>query len=162
MGHHINAVIGPAEALAKIVAAAGCPAPTELPFDLAIAPLGHEQIDKLTRLEVSEVAEGFRYLSPALERVLLEAADGGTFAYVETEYFGGMGYQAAAIFSPQQSVTRLAQAETDEPARSDSPINRALRFLGVRATPGQDEFDTLGLRRFRDLEALGLDEWGDD
>jgi hypothetical protein len=28
-------------------------------------------------------------------------------------------------------------------------MNEALRYLGVRASPGLDEFDTLGLGRFR-------------
>jgi hypothetical protein len=162
MGHSINAVVGPIETLAKIVATAGCPAPTELCFGLAIAPLGHEQIDKLTGLAISDVAEGFKYLSPALERGLIVAAEGGAFAYIETEYFGGIGSQGAAIFSDQLPPIRMADTETDARGRPDGPINRALRSLGVRASPGQDEFDAVGLQRFRDLEALGLDEWGDD
>ncbi|MDO8902146.1 MAG: hypothetical protein Q7V15_12410 [Phenylobacterium sp.] len=162
MGHSINAVVGPIETLANIAATAGCPTPTELPFGLAIAPLGHEQIDKLTGLEISEIANGFKYLSPALERGLIAAADGGAFAYIETEYFGGIGSQAAAIFSDLLPPIRIADTEADAPAQPDSPINLALRSLEVSASPGQDEFDTVGLHRFRDLEALGLDEWGDD
>lgn len=162
MGHSINAVVGPAETVAKIVEAASCPSATELQFGLAIAPLGHAQIDRLTGQEPSEIAEGFKYLSPALERGLVDAAGGGGFVYIETEYFGGTGSQAAAIFSDLQYATRLVETEVDAPAQPESPINYALRSLGVRAAPGQDEFDTLGFQRFRSLEALGLDEWGDD
>lgn len=162
MGHCINAVIGNTRVVGKIVEAAGCPPFTELLFGLAIAPLGYLQIDRLTGCELGEVAQGFNYLSPALERGLLDAAGGGSFAYIETEYIGGIGYQAAAIFSDRPPAVLLIELETNGPARSDSPINSALRSLGVRAEPGQDEFDTLGIGRFRDLEALGLDERDDD
>jgi hypothetical protein len=160
MGHSINAVVGPAEPVAKIVEAAGCPPATELPFGLVIAPLGHLQIDRLTGGDLGEVGEGFNYLSSALEHGLFGAAGGGTFAYIETEYFGGMGSQAAAIFSDAPTAAWLTEtaAEASMPARRESPINSALRSLGVKAAPGKDEFDTLGLGRFRDLESLGLDE----
>lgn len=161
MGHSINAVIGSVETVTKIVVASGSTAATALPFGLAIAPLGHVQIDKLTGLEPSVVGDGFRYLSPALERGLVEAADGGGFAYIETDYFGGTGSQASAIFSRELPPRRLVDTGAKAPARPDSPINQALRSLGVKAALGQDEFDTLGLGRFRDLEALGLDEWSD-
>ena len=56
---------------------------------------------------------------------------------------------------------RAAIPVTGNPARKDDPINAALRMLGVQITAGEDEFDALGLRRFRDLETLGLDD-GDD
>jgi len=160
MGHSINAVVGLAESVASIVEAAGCPPATELSFGLVIAPLGHAQIDQLTGCEPSEVAKGFKYLSPALERGLFNAAGGG-FAYIETDYFGGVGSQAAAIFSGRLPATLLADEDAKAPPRPESPINSALRSLGVRAAPGQDEFDTVGIGRFRDLKALGL-EWVDD
>ena len=159
MGHSINAVVGPSESVAKIVEAAGCPPAIQLSFGLVIAPLGHAQIEKLTGCEPSAVAKGFKYLSPALERGLFNAAGRG-FAYIETDYFGGTGSQAAAIFSDWPPALLLADEDTNAPAQPESPINTALRSLGVRAAPGQDEFDTVGIGRFRDLESLGLDEWG--
>jgi hypothetical protein len=60
----------------------------------------------------------------------------GPVAYVEAEYFGGVGEQRATLW-------RDGVAE-DLPA-----LNEALRALGVRRTGGRDEFDTIGLGRHR-------------
>jgi hypothetical protein len=66
-------------------------------------------------------------------------------AYIETEYFGGTGTQAAAVWEGGKII--LA------PRRADiGPINDALRLLGVTRTPTQDEFDVAGLRRHRRTE----------
>lgn len=162
MGHSINAVVGPLDSVARIVEAAGCPPPTSLPFGLVIAPLGHAQIDRLTGCNLGEVAEGFKYLSPSLEEGLSDAARGGAFAYIETQYFGGTGTQAAALFLDRSPPFRRAASDAKASIGPDSPINSALRSLGVRVSSGQDEFEAVNLSRFRDLEALGLDEWGDD
>jgi len=70
-------------------------------------------------------------------------------AYVTTDYFGGMGSQAAAVWSQGELV--LPPVETDEKAvLLDGALNRALRLLGVRVQTGAlDEFDALGLGTFR-------------
>ena len=83
-------------------------------------------------------------------------------AYIETNYFGGAGSQAAAVLSGDRILMRAAIPVTRNPAQKDDPINAALRMLGVQTTAGEDEFDTLGLRRFRDLVTLGLDDWDDE
>lgn len=162
MGHNIWAVIGPPEIIARIVDAAGCPAPTPLPFGLVIAPLGEQQIDRLTALDPGNHTDGFTYLSERLQLALAGATKDGAAAYVETNYFGGTGSQAAAVFSEGKMILEGSVPVSRQPPQHDDPINTALRALGVEAAPGQDEFDTLGLRRFRDLEALGLDDWDED
>ncbi|WP_264942169.1 hypothetical protein [Sphingomonas canadensis] len=129
---------------------------------LHIAPLGYQQIDKLTRLEPGRYSEGFKSFSEGLQAALLKAVDGGTLAFVETNYFGGTGSQAAAVIAGGKVAMQAATAVTRNPVRRDDPINSALRALGVEAASGMDEFDTVGLGRFRDLESLGLDEWDDE
>lgn len=161
MGHNITAVIGTADVISRVIDVAGCPSPTELRFGLQIAPLGHQQIDQLTQLQPGERFAEFRALSAGLQNALQGAAGESLLAYIETNYFGGAGSQAAAVLSGDRVLMRAAIPVTGNPARKDDPINAALRMLGVQITAGEDEFDALGLRRFRDLETLGLDD-GDD
>ncbi|MGW5395691.1 hypothetical protein [Streptomyces sp. NPDC003952] len=75
----------------------------------------------------------------------------GAVAYVEAEYFGGVGEQRAAV----RAGGALALGPLDEPtrklfARRIGPISRALRQLGVRGSRREDEFDAVGLSRHRD------------
>jgi hypothetical protein len=60
-----------------------------------------------------------------------------TFAVVMTEYFGGVGGQWACAFVAGR---RVPEAVT---------INAALRVLGIHATDGVDEFDSIGLGHHR-------------
>lgn len=162
MAHFITAVIGTQPVVARIVNAAGCPTPTELPFGLCIAPLGHEQIDRLTGDEPWALHEGFMHLSTKLEAALLEAVGDMTLAYVETDYFGGAGSQAAAVMTKGEVLLRAANPVSRKPPQPGDPINTALRALGVPAAPGEDEFDAIGLGNFRTLETLGLEEPDED
>lgn len=59
------------------------------------------------------------------------------FAVVLTDYFGGVGDQWAAV------------SVGGGPVRSVNTINTALRALGISATAGSDEFDTVGLAAHR-------------
>ncbi|MEM0961224.1 MAG: hypothetical protein AAGK21_01630 [Bacteroidota bacterium] len=61
-----------------------------------------------------------------------------TFALLVTNYFGGIGGQAAAAYQGDRWLTE-----------GEDSINAALRALGVRPEDGKDEFDTVGLGRFR-------------
>lgn len=162
MGHSITAIIGRRYVIETIAAVAGCPKPTELPLDLLIAPLGHSQIDGLTKLEPGHRFDGFNYLSAGLEDALVKAAGGGQFAYIETDYFGGTGAQAATVYSNGEVTLRKAIPISRNPHQSGDPINSALRLLGVKASRPRDEFDTVGLGTFRTPEALGIEEQYDE
>lgn len=60
------------------------------------------------------------------------------YAIIMTDYFAGMGNQYANVFINQENA--------DEQVNT---INQALKFLGVTAAPGKDEFDTVGLSSIR-------------
>lgn len=72
--------------------------------------------------------------------VLMERITGREphFAVIATDYFGGAGEQWAQVYS--------GHAPADP---SITAINPALRWLGVKARRGLDEFDTAGLNRIR-------------
>jgi len=86
--------------------------------------------------------------SPQLEDFAIRLSAVTPVVYIETDYVGGPGIQAAlalnlgkVIYGPQQSSAAISR---------DSPINGALRSIGVKYDPEQlDEFDTLGLGRHR-------------
>jgi hypothetical protein len=86
----------------------------------------------------------FEYLSPAMEHWLAPFSQTGSIAYLEAEYFGGAGVQAAAVWT--RGVLTL------EPGTGAPSINDALRVLGVVAQEGLDQFDTLHLGRCRETE----------
>ena len=154
MTHIIRAIIGPLEVIQDVIHAAGSPPATELTCGMTIIPLGEAQVDKLTGGGPGELVGGFADLTVGLERALSALATGGAFAFIETEYFGGSGSQAAVVFNPSTAPVRFTEA------RQPNPINSALKSLGVTALQGADEFDTLGLGRFRNLESSGLkNDW---
>lgn len=161
MSHSITAVIGVAETVERLATMAGGIALTPIGFGLVIAPLGPDQIDRLTKLQPGEYRPGFTYLSAALEDALLQAAGSARLAYIETNYFGGAGMQAAAVYQDGQTLLRSATATGPRLSGRDSPVNGALRALGVSPSPGRDEFEAAGLDRFRSLDDLGLAEADD-
>jgi hypothetical protein len=79
--------------------------------------------------------------------------DGGSLAYVETDYFGGTGGQSATAWIDGREVMAPQSARG-----GGGPINQALRRIGVLRTEADDEFDTIGLgerRTMTDYEPEG-------
>lgn len=62
------------------------------------------------------------------------------YAAIETDYFGGIGNQWALVYRG----TQLAD-------RNINQISPALKFLGVKCQDGMDEFDTVGLAKYRSM-----------
>lgn len=60
------------------------------------------------------------------------------FAIIATDYFAGMGDQWAQVYRGEEAADPSITA-----------ISPALRWLGVAADPGRDEFDTVGLTDIR-------------
>ena len=71
----------------------------------------------------------------------------GDYALVETDYFGGAGDQASAVYRKGRDLPLFASDRVPHGA-----INEALKVIGVRAEAGADEFDTLGLGAYRNFE----------
>ncbi|GAA2565303.1 hypothetical protein GCM10010435_42520 [Winogradskya consettensis] len=73
----------------------------------------------------------------------------GPIAYVEAEYFAGTGSQFAVVCAGGDLVLGPLVQDEDDPPTHPTPISQALRHLG--AIPGGhfDEFDAVGLGRYR-------------
>lgn len=84
-------------------------------------------------------------------RIALAAcSEHGAVAYVEAEYFGGVGTQSAQVWDRGETVLGPLHLAEDEPAlAAGSPISQALRRLGVAKGDHFDEFDAVGLGRHR-------------
>jgi hypothetical protein len=76
-------------------------------------------------------------------QLLVDASRGCRLAYIETDYFAGIGHQGAVAAHDATIVL--------QPARGPGMINSALRVLGATHTCGtRDEFESVGLDRVRD------------
>jgi len=92
----------------------------------------------------THVAGVFEFLTPPVENWVRALSKGSAIAYIETEYFGGEGFERSAIFRDSNVVLG--------PLDGAGAVNGALRALGIVAKPGQEEFDVVGLGRHRSLE----------
>jgi len=116
--------------------------------DFVIFPLTDELTDKHLSPQQDFSFEQFKFLSSELAELLKHASSGISLAYIETDYFGGVGLQSAIIFEGGQTVYGPSQAKT-------GPINKALRKIGVTRTRGfRDEFEAVGLIDIRSCEEL--------
>jgi len=135
----------------------------DLGHGLGLLPMTAALFDEVRRDGGADPRFGPAYLFPAgFETVLAAWSAVDPVAYVEAEFFGGIGSQFAAVWrGGALTLGPLALAEDEPwPAPGWSPISQALRELGVSADGHYDEFDAIGLGRHRDVEdwvALGAD-----
>lgn len=152
MGHHISAVVlkGPFDADR---AATFDLKPIPLTTDLTLFPLNAGYIDHWAeKLGVPGFVSDTPLLNSAVVHHMLRAiASEPLFAVIETDYFGGKGSQSAAVYRGEAEVMTPTATAIGPLENSLGPINRALQLLGVTASPGLDEFATIGLDRHRDF-----------
>jgi hypothetical protein len=118
----------------------------ELGSGLSMIPVTAELRAELGAPGVEPRIRGFEELSAVVENLAWSLSTRSPVAYVEAEYFGGAGAQAAVVFESGQLVLGPL---LEQDAGRKSPISCALHALGVHAAPGLDEFDTVGLGRHR-------------
>jgi hypothetical protein len=131
---------------------------------LALVPITEEAAQALSpgdRSIISLLAD--QPLPAALTELLRRTSREGSIAYVEADFFGGIGRQAAVLW--EHGEIALGPLVDPEPKKlfrrrrvSKGAFNQVLRRMGVWVAPGQlDEFATVGLGRHRATE-----EWLDD
>lgn len=82
------------------------------------------------------------FLAKMIE-LLQEYSSHTKFAYIETDYFGGVGTQGGVLYENSRVAI--------EPRSGAGTINLILRELGVACVPGKDEFDSLNLGKYRHM-----------
>lgn len=94
-------------------------------------------------LEITNINKDWFMIIPserALAKIMkrISKQNKPVFAIILTDYFGGVGFQWANVFCCSTNADRNIET-----------INQALRYLGVKAKTGSDEFETIGLEKIR-------------
>lgn len=160
MAHIIQVIIGKTErikALAEKWADAVC---IELEQDIAFIPFSDklsEHIQGSAEDEEISPSEPFYKATLSLFELLQEESFSGSVGYLETEYFGGTGGQAAIlfdkgiVFGPYKTENEWDKdlQEFTEFMPDKGAINKILKQLNVSKQNFFDEFDAIGLGHFR-------------
>jgi hypothetical protein len=142
MGYDINAIL----TSASTIEASGQDGVgiISLPQGMSLVPLterhfGGGQSDILPDEEAT--VSNARMLSQSVSALASEISKSGIVAYIEAKFWAGVGTQAAVVWK-DGSVTF-------GPVIGGDAINQALRLLGVDRGDARDEFDALGLGKYR-------------
>jgi hypothetical protein len=141
MAHYIQGFVALLEPLRGVAVGKGW-AVVPLEQDFGFLPVSKQMAGSDSPLQF----EGFERLTTSLHDWAVDVSLRFPLAYIETEYFGGVGAQSAIAWQNRQVIEGPVIANN---ISMDGPINRTLRRLGVVHGNSHDEFDTLGLGRYR-------------
>ncbi|MFE9373130.1 hypothetical protein ACFYM2_25650 [Streptomyces sp. NPDC006711] len=149
MGYELQAVIAADELLR--VASREVPGARVVPLrqGLSLMPMTDHVFEAVTdgggRGDLA-----FWKLPGGFETLLARWSSAGPVAFVEAEYFGGVGEQRAAVWAGGAlALGPLVEPGEKRFSRAISPISQALHQLGARGNLGEDEFKAVGLDRHR-------------
>ncbi|WP_405827889.1 hypothetical protein [Streptomyces sp. NBC_01176] len=98
-------------------------------------------------------AQEFWRLPSGFDVLLAEWSKAGPVAYVESEYFGGVGEENSAVWRDGYLALGPLHLLEGEPVPAQgSPVAQALRELGIRTEGSSGEFAAVGLDRHRASE----------
>lgn len=151
----LEAVIAREPVLLALVERAGPATVVQLDQGFSMVPMTRA-VNSAVAVDDGAELDGFSQAPAGFADVLVACSAHGPLAYVEADFFGGVGSQYAQVWDAGRSVLGpLVMEDADEPPPGGNPISLALRHLGVVAT-GSDEFDAVGLGRQRET-----DDWID-
>jgi hypothetical protein len=143
MAHCTTGIIAKEQVVKELSAQFGLHKPIALSQGFALLPLRKSDIGSFISTGLKDYAEGFEYLSSKLSDCLTKASLAGAILYFETEYFGGVGTQGAAVYENGICIMLPTTAEY-------GPINKGLALLGVEILSDKnDEFASIGLDKYR-------------
>ncbi|WP_433314979.1 hypothetical protein [Micromonospora chersina] len=157
MSYQLSAVVADVELLREQTAGMDHAVLAALRQDFALLPVTPQLVEELTgRLPdfatgEPSVEQPFQLVvSPALDELLARWSREGPVAYLEAEFAGGLGHQAAAVWlGGERSWGPCFDDRLDRP-RAEWPINAALTRLGAEPGPWIDPFAELGLHLERE------------
>lgn len=101
--------------------------------------------------------ESFQSLTSTIAQATRAASVGGPIGYIEAEFFGGIGTQAAILWTDGQiahgPIVTGSEPDGQSLPTSEWAVNSVLRLLGISAADGMDEFDTVDLGAHRETGA---------
>lgn len=147
MGHNIQAFISKEKVISQM-ASDWLMEKKTLKQGFAMIFLTNELFDNVTELDGLENqldCEELRLFTTAIQHLMEKYTFRQEMAYIETDYFGGVGTQAGLLMRNQQIVIG--------PQKTAGTINVLLKEMGVCREKGQDEFASLGLDKYRRMES---------
>ena len=147
MGHMIRAVIGKENVIRSITERRAYADMISLPQSYALIFLNDSLFDDITEtvdLKYTCNYPHLHFLTDPVICFLKEHSAGAQLIYIETDYFGGYGTQAGAFFENGE----MKFGPTD----GNGTVNHLLKLLGVKRHFLKDEFDTLELYRYRNMD----------
>lgn len=117
----------------------------QLQTDVALVPLGVDARKALHLPFLPLTDKENQGLSVQLHELCQRLSLDCSLAYIEAEFFGGVGMQAHALYAAGKSLGL--------PLISEAALNDAIRFVGSPSGESMDEFDTAGLGLHRDTDS---------
>ncbi|WP_225992740.1 hypothetical protein [Actinomadura rudentiformis] len=119
---------------------------------LSLLPMTDALFDAVT-VAGAPGLDGFWKAPAGFDRVLATCSAAGPVAYIEADYFGGVGTQTAQVWDAGKVILGpLHLAEGESSPAAGTPISQALRRLGAVKGDHIDEFDAVGLGRHRNTD----------
>jgi hypothetical protein len=138
MAYVLQAIISTQSVLEAHAADFGAAVVAPLSSGLALIPITSKLLEEIG---ASGSCGQFYQLTPAVSDWLRVISSSAPVAYVEAEYFGGVGEQSSVVWAHSEQVLT--------PTHEAKAINIALRLLGVSRGTAHDEFEAVGLPRHR-------------
>ncbi len=139
--HQVQAFVGARTILELIQRQFAQSCVVDLDQGLALLPLSDELYDAIPGDLAAAPEGGFVLLAPKIVELLKQTSTYGVVGYFETNYHGGDGDQGA--------VLARMEAFVFGPQVGDGSINQMLHLQGARRVGERDEFDAVGLGRYR-------------
>jgi hypothetical protein len=152
MGYTLAGVIGHASVLSVVAKGQADIAVLPLRQGLALVPMSGDLFDTVAD-GTSDNPAGFWSIPGGFDRVLCAWSSVGPVAYVEADYFGGVGDQRAALWHNGALAFGPVWIDGVQPVPAEgTPISQVLSRLGVIRDGYADEFEAAGLQRHRHTE----------
>jgi hypothetical protein len=145
MAHCVHGFVALRSDLEKSIATLPKAGLCELSQGFAFVPITDAMVDPSEPVSSQQM---FSELTRRLEEWGLACSANFSIVYLETEYFGGLGSQAAIVWRAGKTVFGPAREKAMQ-ATLERPINGVLRCIGVQRGTMSDEFQAIGLHRFR-------------
>lgn len=148
MGHNISAIIAKAGIDEKKAKEFDLPVFMENGYAIIALDEGHSDF-WTERLGLTDTDENQIILDCKVTHLFAREIGIKRYAIINTDYFGGVGEQYAAVYEDGKVIMKTEEGR----------INKALKLLGVKCTPGYDEFDSIGLGKYRSFDDLFEKYW---
>ena len=143
MGHHISAIIGKAPINKEKADEYDLPYFVENSFVIVALEASHIDFwDKKLGYGYEKMSKLF--MDSKCTHFFAQEIGLSNFAIIFTDYFGGSGSQSATVYNSGKQIL----------PPTENGVNKALRKIGVERSLFKDEFDTIGLGKYRHWEGL--------